>query len=695
MGSIAMKRIYYIATLFLIFIGCGSLAAQETVPIRDTIKQSVIVDSRIMRQQQGLTTIQIEAIKGIISPAGEGDAIKFIQTLPGVSTGAEGTSSYYVRGGNSGNNAVTLDGVPIYGISHLMGMTSTIPAEIVTSADYRAGGFDAEFNNFTSSVVNLKSKGGGFVKPDYSAFINNIFAGASANIPLSKEKASLLLSGRYSPFQLEYKALKSFLPKEKLPFDKLQTNIFDLYGKFSYRIDDASRFEFFLFGTEDSYGFGKEDLSKNYLRWGNIVSKATYSRIMKSGRLYDASLAYNRFSSGQRQEVYLEGTLNELAIKSGLNEITLNLKTEKERRGHSFITGLKLMYSLNAPGSSKLYEGEGRNVEKEAYVRNPHHSILNTLYFQYSTTAIRNFFFKLSLKASLYTPDLQSELHTEGGVLFRPEGSLLASYIFSKYLQLEASVDRTVQFYHVLEGLPIGWSMDLMVPACKKNKPEESTQFYFGLSSRPGNHYLSLGGYYKFMNNLVFYTDATTLFSASLSGWSDNIEMGKGTSYGGEFMYRYTTPKTHIRVAYTLSKTDRTFENINYGESFPAKFDRRHILNLAASYGGFNTSFTLQSGHWESVKTSIYPGVLPDGSPIILDYFGRPNNYRMPTYIRWDIGYSFKWERPKVKHYLNVGIFNVLNRHNAFTLWYDSENNNWKQLSLFPIMPSISYRVTF
>ena len=116
-----------------------------------------------MRQQQGLTTIQIEAIKGIISPAGEGDAIKFIQTLPGVSTGAEGTSSYYVRGGNSGNNAVTLDGVPIYGISHLMGMTSTIPSEIITSADYRAGGFDAEFNNFTSSV-NLKSKGG-FVSP--------------------------------------------------------------------------------------------------------------------------------------------------------------------------------------------------------------------------------------------------------------------------------------------------------------------------------------------------------------------------------------------------------------------------------------------------------------------------------------------------------------------------------------------------
>ncbi|HOG41131.1 MAG TPA: Plug domain-containing protein, partial [Bacteroidales bacterium] len=128
-----MKRIYYIAILFLIFIGCGSLSAQEAVPIRDAIKQSVIVDSRIMRQQQGLTTIQIEAIKGIISPAGEGDAIKFIQTLPGVSTGAEGTSSYYVRGGNSGNNAVTLDGVPIYGISHLMGMTSTIPAEIVSS----------------------------------------------------------------------------------------------------------------------------------------------------------------------------------------------------------------------------------------------------------------------------------------------------------------------------------------------------------------------------------------------------------------------------------------------------------------------------------------------------------------------------------------------------------------------------------
>ena len=128
----------------------------------------------------------------------------------------------------------------------------------------------------------------------------------------------------------------------------------------------------------------------------------------------------------------------------------------------------------------------------------PEYSLFPILHYGYKTS------FEALAESFTYAPDLQSELHTEGGVLFRPEGSLLLSYIFSKYLQLEASVDRTVQFYHILEGLPIGWSMDLMVPACKKNKPEESTQFYFGLSSRPGNHYISLGGYYKFMNNLVF-----------------------------------------------------------------------------------------------------------------------------------------------------------------------------------------------
>ena len=73
----------------------------------------------------------IEGIKAVISPMGEGDPIRWAQGMPGVTTGADGTTSMYVRGGNAGNNMFTLDGVPVYGYSHILGLTTIIPNDVI------------------------------------------------------------------------------------------------------------------------------------------------------------------------------------------------------------------------------------------------------------------------------------------------------------------------------------------------------------------------------------------------------------------------------------------------------------------------------------------------------------------------------------------------------------------------------------
>ena len=111
---------------------------------------------------------------------------------------------------------------------------------------------------------------------------------------------------------------------------------------------------------------------------------------------------------------------------------------------------------------------------------------------------------------------------------------------------------------------------------------------------------------------------------------------------------------------------------------------------------GINTLFTYHSGHWETVAAGSFYGYMLHGEEQLeVDWFSHTHNYRMPAYMRLDAGIFFKWNKPSHTSVLTVGIYNMLNRHNPFTVSYDTENREWNQISLLPIMPSISYKISF
>ena len=104
----------YLVYAVLGAVSCMSLRAQEHA-VQDTLSPAVKTDTRRIEMTIGNIKTDIEGIKAVISPMGEGDPIRWAQGMPGVTTGADGTTSMYVRGGNAGNNMFTLDGVPVYG----------------------------------------------------------------------------------------------------------------------------------------------------------------------------------------------------------------------------------------------------------------------------------------------------------------------------------------------------------------------------------------------------------------------------------------------------------------------------------------------------------------------------------------------------------------------------------------------------
>ena len=659
----------------------------------DTLTAAVKTDSRRVVESLGKLSTGLEGVRRVISPLGEGDPIRWAQGLPGVSTGADGTTAFYVRGGNMGNNLITLDGVPVYGYSHLLGLTTIIPQDVMSEATLLKGGFDGGSSNFTAGHLAITTRDPDMEKFRMSAAMNNFLASVSLETPINN-KMSFMFSVRISPLAWEYKAVRGMLPDLLGGFDNFGAGVGDLYGKFRWQTGKRSFLNVSFLGSMDGYSFGTITEDENDIRyqnsekmgWNNMIG--TVSWHLDGARSFmDFKASVNRYTSSQEQHKYYRGVMNDLTLKSSLTEYMFSFdRTESMFKAFKIDYGTKFRIAEFAPG-------------QVASLNNRSNSFLGTVYLQgrydieeklsLRATARGHYYRNMKDKA---TKTAQEKINAGR---YDYDASVSMDWKIFKYMSLEATFDRMVQYYHTLEGLPVGWSLDMIVPSGREIVPEDALQGNIGLSSQIGKHTVSAGGFYKKMDNLVYYKYAQSLFSGGMASWEEDVDLGKGTSYGAEFLHEYVGKDLYTRVSYTWSKTNRYgFPNVNEGGEFHARFDRRHVLNAVAQWKGFSAAVSLQSGHWENGAAENYPMHVP-GAEWIADYFSGVNNYHMPTVFRLDLGYMFSFKTGKVKHDVNVGLCNATNHFNPFMLYFDSVTEGWKMIALLPILPNFSYRISF
>ncbi|MBR1435191.1 MAG: hypothetical protein IJ584_08775 [Bacteroidales bacterium] len=698
-----MKKVFCIITTLSLFF--QSVFGQEAFSLRnDTLRAARVVSERLLMSAAGEHIVSLPSIRVKVSPGGDFDIIKQIQTLPGVSVGAEGSSSIYARGGNIGNNLITIDGIPIYGSSHLLGLTTAFPSEILASATFRLGGFHGRDNNLTASHIDLRTRDGDFHHRNISAQASNFLLGGSFSGPIVQGKVSFIGSLRLSPVAHEYRLLSGILPG---PLDSLRNvgaMIYDLFGKTTYEISPRQRLSLTLFHSHDSYKYAYSG-GDHHMGWSNFVLHAEHSLHTDSGWTIQNGIAFNRFLNRQGVFQEMSHTINDLSIISSLSEISSDILLSKSiGRNGLFQAGASSRVAWFNPGSSSNYEGVSA-FTPSSVARTDHRSkiVVNNINMQYDIGSDAEWYHLMaSAKANIilsYTdPDGKARFH------MNPEGSVLLSVRPFKWFALEGTADWAVQYYHTLEGLPLGWSLDIMIPADSKRGPEKSGQLYGGLRLDLKKHHVNIGAFVKRMSGLLYFKDASRLFSSSLSGWSGNLDVGEGSSRGVEFLYDKEGERVQWQISYTLSKTDRLFPTINRGERFPAKFDRRHIINtslmgtifeVGSVTGGFTFGFTYQSGHHETVAIGEYIVTPPFGGEwFSVDFYGGTNNYQMPHYMRMDAGIYAKIDSRR-QHTIKLGVYNLLNRHNPFTIMYDSSAMEWRTISLLPIMPNFSYSIEF
>lgn len=689
------------AALLSLLLCCGMspLRAQDLqhrdVTIRDTLPAAVKTDRRRIEERlPGTFSTDLKVLRGkVLSPVGENDPIKYALTRPGVSSGAEGFSAFFARGGNLGNNLFTLDGVRIYGLSHLLGLTTSVPGDAIETMDFCVGGFGGEQGGLTASHVSLHSATLDHKTLKTAASLSNTFLGATVSAPVVREKASVLASVRWSPFGLEYGLLKKSFDKEgRMP--DLQMGVWDAYVKAAVSLSPRHEVTVSGFGSRDGYMIGFPDVEYT-LGWENAMGHLSY-RFKLPSTTVKADVSYNHFRNNMEHAMVLRGESSYVQLQTRIEEQRYGVSAEHSLFDGRFLVseGLSHQRMVMSPGAAKVSESKIKVVEDSPYTEHVSRPVMTSGFVELSlrTSPLD---MNATVRANHYDNRAPFSWDKWKGTLW--EFSTSAKWRMIEGLGIEATYDNRVQFDHTLEGTPLGWSLDLVVPCTKRLVPERARQVYGGIFASYEGHALTLGGYYKKMKNLVYYTDAMAMFTSVAGGWNDHAQVGDGTSFGAELLYEGRLPETGAEwsVAYTWSKTDRRFPYIDNGKPFPARYDRRHILHASAQWKGINTGFTLQSGHWETVPAGQYVGRFPSAE-IVLDYYTHPNNWQMPLYIRLDVGYQFDFQTGNVSghplsHSLTLGVFNVLNRHNPSMLTYDAETKTWNQVSLFPVMPSIKY----
>ncbi len=682
------------------------------------------VDSKLRSTQMNQVDIQMEKVQSLPAFLGEADVIKTIQLLPGVQSGTEGTSGLYVRGGGPDQNLILLDDVPVYNAEHLFGFFSVFNPDAIKNVSFYKGGFPARFGGRLSSVLDIRMKDGNDQELHGNFSVGLIASKLNLEGPLVKGKTTFNFSARRTYADL----LARPLIKSSSSSNEVGGYFFqDLNLKVTHKFSDRSRIYLSTYSGEDKAYYrsdskytqnnerwqDKDDFS---LGWGNITTALRWNYLFGNKLFANTTLTYSRYLFNVKENSFsknlttaIKETESGLAYKSGIEDFGFKMDFDYfPSPNHRVKFGGNVVDHTFRPGIMAYKDDYSETPSKiDTTIGNPNIHAQEMYVYAEDNIDISS---RLSVNAGLHASGfmVQNKFYTS----LQPR--LSARFMATDRLSFKAAYSKMSQYIHLLSSSTISLPTDLWLPTTKKIKPQNSNQFAFGgvYQINPAVDF-SVEGFYKKMTNLLEYKDGASFVGAT-TGWEDKVEMGKGWSYGAEFLLQKNTGKTTGWIGYTWSKAERQFDNLNWGQKYYARYDRRHDFSFVMTHR-FSDRFDIgltwvySTGNAVTLPTQVVTSAyIPYTQNYIgsgYEYYGQRNNYRMPAYHRADIGFNFHKQKKHGIRTWNIGFYNVYSRQNPFFLYFDSTSEEeyqatgksrvLKQLSLFPIIPSISYSYKF
>ncbi len=672
------------------------------------------LEKTLEETNSGTIDLQLDKVEKLPTFFGEKDVVKTLQLLPGVSSGGEGSSGLYVRGGGPDQNLILLDGVPVYNASHLFGFFSVFNNDALSKVTMIKGGFPARYGGRTSSVLDMRMKEGNMKRYNVEGSIGVIASRILVEGPIKKDKTAFIVSARRTYLDV---LTKPFMVNAR---EKGGYYFYDMNAKIHHKINNKHHLYLSgYFGKDKAqiiqrYGYtsgGKEyDYDdKSGLGWGNAIVAARWNYRIGSKMFMNTTATFSHYkfdvsSQGtfttnnngtETENSYLIQYYSNILDWSGKTEFTYIPNARHYVRfgaGNTYHTFKPGVYTDEQEVNGTPIDTGGTPATEIEYANEPFlyieddHKLTDWLKINYG----------LHYSAFFVGDQTYHSLQPRisGNTILTKKSSLKFSYAYS------------TQFIHLLSNTGIGLPTDLWVPSTDKVGPINSHQFSLGYNQILGDKYnLVLEGYYKTMDGVIQYKEGID-FIGSGNNWENKIERGQGWSYGAELFVEKKVGRLTGWIGYTLSWSDRLFENLNGGEKFPYTYDRRHDLSIASSYEinkkwDIGVVFVLNTGRAVSLPTQQYSvasnPMLPNyfGMSQNLNYLNSVNGYRMPMYHRLDIGANYHKQKKWGESIWSFSVYNAYSRLNPFYLYVAQYSNGEKKLikvALFPIIPSVSWK---
>jgi len=674
------------------------------------------------RVQMGRIDVPIQQIKNVPAFLGEKDVLKALQLLPGVSGGGEGQSGIYVRGGGPDQNLILLDGVPVYNVSHLFGFFSVFNPDAVKDVSLIKGGFPARYGGRLSSVIEINMKEGNENEFHGEGTIGLIASKLTLEGPIKKGKSSFIVSGRRTYIDILAR------PIIKAGFranggDGVVGYFFDdVNAKVNYRISPKDRVYLSFYTGKDKFysNFGEKDIDyedrfKAGLGWGNITSALRWNHIMNPKLFANTTLTYSRYrfqtSTGVESRELENGVVEaedkfDLSYFSGIDDVAGKIDFDYLPSPDHYVRfGASTILHTFRPGDfrssfSSFESGSDTSNFSANYVQPNVRAAEFALYGEDDWKINSQWRINYGLHISGFA---QSDKP-----YFSVQPRLNARYLFGQGWSLKAGFSTMRQYIHLLTNETIGLPTDLWLPTTKRVKPQDAWQTALGAAKTFGKDYeCSVEVYYKEMKNVIAFKEGSSLLQ--FQNWEDRVSQGNGTAYGAEFFVQKKTGKLSGWVGYTLSWATRQFKDINFGEIFPYKYDRRHDFEITGSYQ-FTKRFSLAASWVYSTGNAVTFGNSRYLGPSNYSYENylqevthtpERNNFRFPSYNRLDVGFDFTKKKRRYTRTWAFGAYNAYNRKNPFFLFTDTDVVNGqdktvlKKAALFPVIPYFAWSFKF
>jgi len=669
-------------------------------------------DKNIQEISMGNVTLQAKTIQKIPNLMGETDIIKSIQLLPGVQISVEGSSGFYVRGGNADQNLVLLDGATVYNPSHLFGFFSVFNGDAIKNVELLKGGIPAEYGGRLSSVLDVRMKEGNTQKIHGNAGIGLISSRLTLEGPIIKNKVSFLFSARRTYADLMLPFAKDTIAKDSKFF------FYDLNAKVNYIINDNNRIflsgyfgrDVNIFADFFQMNFGN---ATGTLRWNHAYNGRIFSNLTLIYSDFDYNIGVPQGNMGFKW-------LSHIVDRGLKNDYTFYLNSN-----NTLHFGLQMTYHTIRPGVA-------RQIGEESYVNAIDypdiHGIESALFIS-NEQKIRswlsvNYGLRYSVLNNIGPATVYSynENHEVNDTLLYGNGNLFNAYgnfeprlgiriLLGDKSSLKAGYNRMAQYLHLASNSTATFPLDMWFMSGPNVKPQLADQIALGYFRNFMKNAIetSVEVFYKKTTNTIDFKDHAQLVpNTFLEG---ELRIGTTRSYGLEFMVRKESGKLNGWISYAYIHTRRLIPEINQGAEFPPPYDKPNNVSVVIQYE--------ISKRFDAAVNWVYATANPVTVPTKGYYYGsiwipeysQRGGVRIPgtAYHRLDFSFNWNFRIWRLESNLNLSVYNVYNRHNAFAVYfrekglgYNEENGDAKgsnievvKLYLFPIIPTLTFNVKF